>query len=47
MALAQARQADYLKAHHHVPMSREEDFHSLDGEENIVALCPNCHGKRT
>lgn len=42
--IAKSTKRNYVEAHHLVPMSRQEDFaHSLDVEENIVALCPNCH----
>jgi 5-methylcytosine-specific restriction enzyme A len=34
----------YVEAHHLIPMSRQDDFDfSLDVEENVVPLCPNCH----
>ncbi|EJL84344.1 putative restriction endonuclease [Herbaspirillum sp. CF444] len=34
----------YVEAHHLVPLSKQGQFpHSLDVEENIVALCANCH----
>jgi len=37
---------NYVEAHHVVPFSYQGRFaHSLDVEENIVALCPNCHRK--
>lgn len=36
----------YVEAHHLVPFSYQDHFsHSLDVEENIVILCPNCHRK--
>lgn len=36
----------YVEAHHLVPFSYQDRFlHSLDVEENIVILCPNCHRK--
>jgi 5-methylcytosine-specific restriction enzyme A len=35
---------NYVEAHHLVPFSQQSTFPiSLDVEENIVALCPNCH----
>jgi len=34
----------YVEAHHLIPFSKQDQFsHSLDVEENIVALCANCH----
>ncbi|MES3021328.1 MAG: DUF3578 domain-containing protein [Pseudomonadota bacterium] len=34
----------YLELHHLIPFSQQSNFnYSLDVEENIVALCPNCH----
>ncbi|PWF43116.1 DUF3578 domain-containing protein [Massilia glaciei] len=34
----------YLELHHLIPFSQQRHFkYSLDVEENIVALCPNCH----
>ena len=36
----------YLEAHHLIPMSQQDEFeYSLDVEENIVALCSNCHNE--
>lgn len=35
---------NYTEPHHLIPMSCQGQFtHSLDVEENIVSLCPNCH----
>jgi 5-methylcytosine-specific restriction protein A len=35
---------NYVEAHHIVPFSQQSVFsNSLDVEENIAALCPNCH----
>jgi len=35
---------NYVEAHHLVPFSQQASFSiSLDVEENITALCPNCH----
>lgn len=35
---------NYVEAHHLIPFSQQGEFlHSLDVEENITALCPNCH----
>ena len=35
---------NYVEAHHFVPFSKQLDFPvSLDVEENIAILCPNCH----
>jgi 5-methylcytosine-specific restriction protein A len=37
---------NYVEAHHFVPFSYQARFsHSLDVEENVVVLCPNCHRK--
>lgn len=37
---------NYVEAHHIVPFSCQDHFpYSLDVEENIVVLCPNCHRK--
>jgi hypothetical protein len=34
----------YVEAHHLIMMENQNDFeYSLDVEENIVSLCPNCH----
>lgn len=34
----------YMESHHLIPISRFREFkYSLDVEENIVSLCPNCH----
>jgi len=34
----------YVEAHHLIKMECQADFgYSLDVEENIVSLCPNCH----
>lgn len=34
----------YAEGHHLIPMKYQKDFNnSLDIEENIVSLCPNCH----
>ncbi|MFS0556366.1 HNH endonuclease [Brevibacillus sp. 179-C9.3 HS] len=34
----------YLECHHFIPISLQERYSAgLDVEENIVALCPNCH----
>ena len=34
----------YMESHHLIPISRFRDFnYSIDVEENIVSLCPNCH----
>lgn len=37
----------YIEVHHLIPMSAQKDFEkdgiSLDIEENICCLCPNCH----
>ena len=36
--------ANYVEAHHLIPFSKQAGYpYSLDVEENIVALCPNCH----
>ena len=44
--IAQRTKRNYVEAHHLVPMSRQGEYtHSLDVEENIVALCPTCHRK--
>lgn len=35
---------NYVEAHHFVPFSQQPNFAvSLDVEENIAVLCPNCH----
>jgi 5-methylcytosine-specific restriction protein A len=35
---------NYVEAHHFVPFSQQPNFPvSLDVEENIAILCPNCH----
>lgn len=35
---------DYVEAHHLIPISFQENFkYSIDIQENIIALCPNCH----
>lgn len=35
---------NYVEAHHLIPFSQQAGFpHSLDVEENVVALCPSCH----
>ncbi|MES2349201.1 MAG: DUF3578 domain-containing protein [Pseudomonadota bacterium] len=35
---------NYVEAHHFVPFSQQPHFQvSLDVEENIAVLCPNCH----
>jgi 5-methylcytosine-specific restriction protein A len=35
---------NYVEAHHFVPFSQQPNFPvSLDVEENIAVLCPNCH----
>ncbi len=37
-------QRNYVEAHHLILFSLQSEFeHSLDVEENIAALCPNCH----
>ena len=34
----------YMESHHLIPISKFRDFqYSLDVEENVVSLCPNCH----
>lgn len=34
----------YVEAHHLIPMSQQPHYaYSLDVEENILPLCPNCH----
>lgn len=44
--ISKRTQRNYVEAHHLVPFSYQDSFsHSLDVEENIVALCPNCHRK--
>jgi 5-methylcytosine-specific restriction protein A len=35
---------NYVEAHHLIPFSRQIEYSSsLDVDENIVVLCPNCH----
>lgn len=35
---------NYVEAHHFIPFSQQSNFEvSLDVEENIAVLCPNCH----
>ena len=35
---------NFTEAHHLIPMAGQADFeNSLDQEQNIVCLCPNCH----
>ncbi|AOX43736.1 hypothetical protein S100390_v1c03930 [Spiroplasma sp. NBRC 100390] len=35
---------NYLEAHHIVPVSMKDSFsQDLDVEENMIAICPNCH----
>jgi 5-methylcytosine-specific restriction protein A len=35
---------NYVEAHHFVPFSQQPNFPvSLEVEENIAVLCPNCH----
>ena len=35
---------NFVEAHHIIPLSYNDDFdEELDCEENIIALCPNCH----
>ena len=35
---------NYIEAHHLIPMEYYDDFHNcIDVEDNIIALCPNCH----
>jgi len=42
--IAKSTGQSYVEAHHLVPMSRQDIFsNSLDVEDNVVALCPNCH----
>ncbi|UMB78847.1 DUF3578 domain-containing protein [Dickeya fangzhongdai] len=37
---------NYVEAHHLIPLSHQDKFeYSLDVEENIISLCPNCHKK--
>lgn len=44
--LSKKTKMNYVEAHHFVPFSFQDHFsHSLDVEENIVVLCPNCHRK--
>lgn len=34
----------YVEAHHLIPFAKRKDFElNIDIEENLVALCPNCH----
>lgn len=36
----------YVEAHHLIPFSKRKEFEiNIDIEENLVALCPNCHRK--
>ena len=35
---------NYMEGHHLIPLSKQGDFEtSLDQEQNVVCLCPNCH----
>ncbi|MBD5447418.1 MAG: hypothetical protein HDR32_06690 [Treponema sp.] len=35
---------NFTEAHHLIPLSKQGDFeNSLNQEQNIVCLCPNCH----
>jgi len=37
---------NYVEAHHLIPMNKQDEFqYSINVEENIFALCPNCHRK--
>lgn len=37
---------NFVEPHHLIPMKAQPDFtNSLDVQENIVVLCPNCHRK--
>ena len=42
--LSRATGLPYMEAHHLIPMEYYDSFDaSIDIEENIVSLCPNCH----
>lgn len=44
--LAKKTKKNYVEAHHLIPFCYRKDFDvSIDIEENIVCLCPNCHRK--
>ena len=35
---------NYVEAHHIIPVALNDSFdEELDCEENVIALCPNCH----
>lgn len=42
--LSRATGLPYMETHHLIPMEYYDSFDvSIDIEENIVSLCPNCH----
>ncbi len=44
--MARKDKKNYVEAHHLIPFSKRKDFKtSIDIEQNIVCLCPNCHRK--
>lgn len=41
---------NYVEAHHLIPIKyyySDEFKYSIDNDANIVALCPNCHNKKS
>ena len=43
---AKSNNKNYVEAHHLIPFSKRNKFDtSIDIEENIICLCPNCHRK--
>ncbi len=44
--ISKSSKQNYVEAHHLVPFSKRKSFDvNIDIEENLVALCPNCHRK--
>lgn len=44
--LSKSSWKNYVEAHHLIPFSERKNFDiSIDVEENLISLCPNCHRK--
>ena len=44
--ISKGNYARYVEGHHLIPFSKRKQFDlNIDIEENIIALCPNCHRK--
>lgn len=44
--ISKATDEKYVEVHHLIPFSKRKDFDvNIDIEENLIALCPNCHRK--